>query len=130
MVLVTNISGRMLFRRHPGGYRITFDAGETKDIGSKRLVDKLAQQPNAFRIEKSHLIPPKTGRVSTRKTQHEVAPKVSRSEEKGDEGQPESDSEPKGKGLNGKLPKEYYKLGLSKGWKKFKEDRARAEVSD
>ena len=130
MVLVTNISGRMLFRRHPGGYRITFDAGQTKDITSERLVQELIGQPNAFRIEKSHLIPPKTARLSDRKTKHKVAPVVSRPEEKGDEGQPESDSEPKRKGLNGKLPKEYYKLGLSKGWKQFKADRARAEVSD
>ena len=130
MVLITNTSGRMLFRKLPSGGMVTFGAGETKEVTSKRLIEELGRQTDAFRIEKSHLIPPKTGRVSSRKTKHETPPVITPLEGEGDEGKSKQDSKPKGKGLNGRLPKEYYKLGLCKGWKKFKEDRARAEVSD
>lgn len=143
MVLITNTSGRMLFRRFPNGERIAFDVGETKEVKSKRLTKALGLQTSAFRIEKSHLIPPKTNRRQDREeripSEHtdNADDSSTRKGRKGDwcgtgrdqfKGlrKPKQDSKPKGL----RLPKSYYKLGLKKGWRKFKEDRAKAEVID
>ena len=149
MVLITNTSGRMLFRKLPSGGMVAFGIGETKEVTSKRLTEELTRQRGAFRVEKSHLIPPKTNRRQTREeripsehtdnaddpptrkgdwcgTGRKWKKRGAKSED--NFGKPKQDSKPKG--LNGRLPKEYYKLGLSKGWKKFKEDRAKAEVID
>ena len=164
MVLITNISDRPLFRRLPNGQRIDFDAGEPKEVKSKRLTEALGLQASAFRVEKSHLIPPKTNRRQNREeripSEHSdnVDDPPTRKGRKGDWcgtgrdkfkgiGKPKQDSEDsesKSKGLKDnfgkpqqdskpkglRLPKSYYKLGLKKGWRKFKEDRAKAEVID
>ena len=138
MVLITNISGRVLYRRHPRGLRVTFGIGETKDIKSNRLIKELSLQGSAFRVENNHLIPPKTNRRQTRKkrlqakhtdnaidTPKRIDSPEERAKPKGF-GKPKQGSKPKGL----KLPKAYFKLGMKNGWKKFKEDRAKDEGAD
>ena len=49
MVKITNITSRPLYRRSPSGTVIRWDAGETRDIESKRLIAQL-EESNGFQV--------------------------------------------------------------------------------
>ena len=44
MVKVTNISDRTLWRRLPSGAVLQWDAGQTRDVESKRLLEEVSRQ--------------------------------------------------------------------------------------
>ena len=58
MVKITNISGRPLSRRTPSGTLLRWDAGETRDVESKRLIAEL-EGSNGFQVDEG--IGKKTG---------------------------------------------------------------------
>ena len=58
MVKITNISGRPLNRRTPSGTLLRWDAGQTRDVESKRLLAEL-EGSNGFQVDES--IGKKTG---------------------------------------------------------------------
>ena len=72
MVKVTNISDRTLWRRLPSGAVLQWDAGETRDVESKRLLEEVSGQA-CFKITdavgekkvgggiKTHIKSPKRG---------------------------------------------------------------------
>ncbi len=139
MVLVTNLGTHVFRTRLPTGNWISIGAGQTAEITSKRTIAMLEKYNRKnLRITKSNLLPPKTGRRLERQVEPEGKPSgssVATPEEsaRSTSGTTSEELEKSGfKGLKrksrdrklGKLPKQYYKLGLSKGWKKFKEDRA------
>ena len=49
MVKITNITDRVLYRRTPSGQVLCWDAGETRDVESKRLIEEL-DRSNGFKI--------------------------------------------------------------------------------
>jgi len=49
MVKITNITDRTLYRRTPRGSVLRWDAGETHDVESKRLIEEL-KISNGFKI--------------------------------------------------------------------------------
>ena len=53
MVKITNITDRVLYRRTPSGQVLCWDAGETRDVESKRLLEELSKQ-ECFAIGKDN----------------------------------------------------------------------------
>jgi len=49
MVKITNITNRPLYRRTPSGTVIRWDAGEARDVESKRLIAQL-EESNGFQV--------------------------------------------------------------------------------
>ena len=49
MVKITNITDRPLYRRTPRGTVLRWDAGETHDVESKRLIEEL-KASNGFKV--------------------------------------------------------------------------------
>ena len=49
MVKITNTTGRFLSRRLPNGQILRWDAGETRNVESKRLVEEL-NNSNGFKV--------------------------------------------------------------------------------
>lgn len=49
MVKITNITNRALYRRLPSGTVLRWDAGETRDVESKRLIAQL-EGSNGFQV--------------------------------------------------------------------------------
>jgi hypothetical protein len=49
MVKITNITDRTLYRRTPRGTVLSWDAGETRDVESKRLIEEL-KASNGFKV--------------------------------------------------------------------------------
>ena len=96
MAKVTNISDRTLWRRLPSGAVLQWDAGETRDVESKRLLEEVSGQA-CFQITdavgeekvgggiKTHIKSPKRGgRPSKPKAKKEkVKPKKGLKSKKG-----------------------------------------------
>ena len=84
MVKITNITSRTLYRRTPAGTVLCWDAGQTRDVESKRLIAEL-EGSNGFQVGEAigkethgggittHVRPPKRrGRPPKSKTQEKV----------------------------------------------------------
>ena len=83
MVKITNISGRPLNRRTPSGTLLRWDAGQTRDVESKRLIAEL-EGSNGFQVDES--IGKKTGgggiKTGIRHPKRRGSPPKSKSEPK------------------------------------------------